>query len=156
MLRFTKGVAAFLVFVVANCANAGVTSITLGPAGDVPTENWAAGFHWNVRALLLDNTLQPIGALTPAAILDTTSGAATPELAKVFLDGPAPAGTVVRVYRSTNPFNVGFVAQYKDYVGLCPCVAGDLLLTVSGHLPNGDFTASENTMPVTLQDFSVD
>lgn len=156
MFQIKHAIASLLILPVAIHAHAGITSIDLGTSGNVAGENWAAGFHWNVRALLLDSSRQPIGALTPAVVFDTTAGAATPELVKVFLDGPAPAGTVVRVYRSTNPFNVGFVAQYADYTALCPCVAGDLLLSTSGHVTNADFASSETTMPVTLQNFSVD
>jgi len=156
MFQIKHAIAALSILATGIHAHAGVTSVDLGPSGNVAGENWAAGFHWNVRALLLDSALQPVGALTAAVVFDTTAGAATPELVKVFLDGPAPAGTVVRVYRSTNPFNVGFVAQYADYAGLCPCVAGDLLLTTSGHVPNADFASSETTMPVTLQNFLVE
>jgi len=155
-IGFASSIGMSIASVLPISGNAGVTAITVGSSGDVSGEDWTGGFHWNIRAILLDSTLSPVGGLSPATVFDTTAGQLTPEQVKVTLDAAAPAGSVIRVYRSTGPFNVGYTVQYADYSGLCPCVPGDLFVSVSGRLDNSDFTGSETAMPVKLQEFSVD
>ncbi len=137
-------------------AHAGITSVGIAGSGSHPGENWAKGNTWHIRAILLDGTLQPVGALSRETKFDTTSAALAPEDVTVHLDSSASVGSVVRIYRSTASFNVGDSVQYADYSGLCPCVSGDLFVTVSGRLPNGDFGNRGNAMPLKLQSYSVD
>jgi hypothetical protein len=156
MFNSIKAVALLPLFLLGAQAHAGITSVGIGGSGSHPGENWAKGDTWHVRAILLDSTLQPIGVLSSEAKFDTTAAPLAPESVTVHLDGSASTGSIVRVYRSTVPFSVGDSVQYADYSGLCPCVKGDLLLTVSGVLPNGDFANRGNAMPVRLQSYTVD
>jgi hypothetical protein len=155
MIKFINVAATIGALALATHAHAGITAITIGMSGSVPGHNWAKGDHWNVRAILLDSSLHPIGSLTPPAIFNTTTNPLTPEQVTVTFDASAPIGTIVRVYRSTAPFAAGDNVAYADY-NICPCVSGDAFVSVSGRMDNDDFTASQSALPVQLQDFSVD
>jgi hypothetical protein len=147
-------VAAFLFF----CANAhaGITSISIGGAGNFSGENWAQGSVWSVRAILLDSSLNPIGALSPATTFDTNPQSVVPAIVTVNFDAAAPAGSIIRIYRSTSPFNAGDTnVQFADY-SVCPCNAGAVSPTATQRLPDPDFSASGTALPVRLQEFSVD
>ncbi len=137
-------------------AHAGITSITLGAAGNFSGENWAQGSVWSVRAILLDSSMQPIGSLSPAASFNTVPQALVPANVTVNLDAAAAAGSIIRIYRSTSPFNAGDPnVQFADY-SVCPCSAGAVSPTATQRLPDPDFSASGTALPVRLQDFSVD
>jgi hypothetical protein len=137
-------------------AHAGVTSINIPGSGNFAGENWAMGSQWTVRAILLDSSLQPIGALSPSASFDTLGQALVPAAVTVNLDAAAPAGSIIRIYRSTSAFNAGDAnVQFADY-SVCPCNAGAVAPTATQRLPNGDFSSSGTALPVRLQDFSVD
>ena len=156
MSKFIKTVLAIGLIAATSCANAGITRISLGPSSNVPGHNWAKGDKWNVRAILLDSSMQPIGKLSPPAIFDTTSAPLTPTQVKVTLDGSAPVGSIVRVYRSTKTFAAGADVDYADYINLCPCVPGDVSVSVSGRSDNEDYKADQPALPVKLQSYSVD
>jgi hypothetical protein len=156
MFNSIKAAILLPLFLLGAQAHAGITSVGIGGSGSHPGENWAKGDTWHIRAILLDSTLQPIGALSSEAKFDTTAAPLAPEDVTVHLDSSASVGSIVRVYRSTAPFIVGDSVQYADYSGLCPCVKGDLFLTVSGIVPNGDFSNRGNAMPVQLQSYTVD
>ncbi|HEX6833791.1 MAG TPA: hypothetical protein VF132_09700 [Rudaea sp.] len=152
-----KALAICLSFSVCTAAHADITSINIGGQFTTPSDNWQAGHTWNIRAILLDSSHHPIGALSAPVTFDTHAGAAFPVGFTVDLDATEPAGTIFRVYRSTMPFNVGDSGiEYADYAGVCPCAAGGLFVPANGHLSNVDFQNSGVTLPVRLQDFSAD
>ena len=137
-------------------AHAGITSITIGGAGNFPGENWAQGSTWSVRAILLDSSSNPIGSLSPAASFNTVPQSVVPAIVTVNLDSAAAAGSIIRIYRSTAPFNAGDPnVQFADY-SVCPCSAGAVSPTATQRLPDPDFSASGTTLPVRLQEFSVE
>jgi hypothetical protein len=156
MSKSVKTVLAIALIAATSSAYAGITRIALGPSANVPGHNWAKGDKWNVRAILLDSSMQPIGKLSPPAIFDTTSAALTPSQVKVTLDASASVGSIVRVYRSTTAFSAGADTEYADYINLCPCVPGDVFVSVSGRSDNDDFKADQPALPVKLQSYSVD
>jgi hypothetical protein len=156
MSKSVKIVLAIVLIAATSSAYAGIIKISLGPSGNVPGHDWGKGDKWNVRAILLDSSMQPIGKLSPPAIFDTTSAPLTPEQVKVTLDASAPVGSIVRVYRSTKAFTAGVNTEYADFINLCPCVPGDVFVTVSGQVGDEDFTADQPALPVKLQSFSVD
>ena len=106
----------------------------------------------------MDSAHNPIGFLSPLTTLNTASAASYPTGFKVTLGENAPAGVIVVVYRSTMPFVAGDTVDQAEYTGLCPagCVAGDLIVPISGELLNTDFTPGGIAMPVKLQEFLVD
>jgi hypothetical protein len=155
MSKSVKTVLAIALIAATSSAYAGITRIALGPSANVPGHNWAKGDKWNVRAILLDSSMQPIGKLSPPAIFDTTSAALTPSQVKVTLDASASVGSIVRVYRSTKAFTAGVDTEYADY-SVCPCGLGDVFVTTSHRMDNEDFTADQPALPVKLESFSVD
>ena len=155
MIKSIKATAVVAMLAAAAHAHAGITAISIGMTASVPGHNWAKGDRWNVRAILLDSSLHPIGSLSPPTIFNTISAPLAPEQVTVTFDASAPVGTIVRVYRSTSAFAAGDNVAYADY-NICPCVTGDAFVSVSGRMDNDDFTASQSALPVQLQDFSVD
>jgi hypothetical protein len=147
-----KSIFALACIAMSSPAFADISSIDIPGGASVAGSNWGKGFQWNVRAILLDRSLNPIGKLSGTEIFDTRSAPLTPQNATITLDSSASVGTVIRVYRSASPFTVGDHEPFADVTGLCPCTKGDIPIA----LPNSAFTASEATLPVKLQEFSVD
>ena len=150
-------------FTACTAANAqpGVTAISFSGTSMSATGSWASvpsPNYWSIGAILMDSAHTPIGFLSPLTTLNTASAASYPTGFKVTLGANAPAGVIVVVYRSTTPFVAGDTVDKAEYAGLCPagCVAGDLIVPISGELLNSDFTAGASAMPVKLQDFAVD
>jgi hypothetical protein len=146
---------------VAAHAQPGVTAISFSGTAMSASGSWASvpsPNFWSIGAILMDSTHNPIGFLSPLTTLNTASAASYPTGFKVTLGANAPAGVIVVVYRSTTPFVAGDTVDKGEYTGLCPagCVAGDLIVPISGELLNTDFTPGASAMPVKLQDFSVD
>lgn len=157
MLRIICGIAVALALSFCTPAKADITSINIGGSFNIPGDNWAMNHTWNVRALLLDSSHMPTGALSPPATFNTFGGLFTPTGFTVTLGNNEPAGTIFRIYRSMSPFAVGDAGiEYADYPGLCPCVAGSMFVPANGHLPNPDFANSGVTLPVRLQEYSAD
>jgi hypothetical protein len=142
-------------------AQPGITAISFTGTAMSSTGSWAivpSPGYWSIGAILMDSTHTPIGFLSPQTTLNTASAASYPTGFKVTLGENTPADVIVVVYRSTTPFAAGDTVDKAEYSGLCPlgCVAGDLIVPISGDLLNTDFTAGASAMPVKLQDFSVD
>lgn len=142
-------------------AQPGVTAISFTGTSMSATGSWASvpsPDYWNIGAILMDSAHTPIGFLSPLTTLNTASAASYPTGFRVTLGENTPAGVIVVVYRSTTPFAAGDIVDKAEYMGLCPtgCVAGDLIVPVSGELLNTDFTAGASAMPVKLQEFSVE
>jgi hypothetical protein len=142
-------------------AQPGVTAISFTGTAMSGTGSWpivASPAFWNIGAILLDSAHNPIGFLSPLTTLNTASAASYHTGFRVTLGAAAPAGAIVVVYRSTKSFVAGDPVDKAEYPGLCPtgCVAGDLIVPVTGELLNTDFTAGASAMPVTLRDFSVE
>jgi hypothetical protein len=155
MINILKTIGLASAALVSMHAHAGITSLSIGGGLSEAGHNWSKGFQWHVRAILLDSTQQPIGFLSPDKIFDTTTAPLTPQNVTVTLDASASVGSIIRVYRSTTPFQAGDNTAYADFT-ICPCTAGRVQLTVTGSIPNSDFAATQPAMPVKLQDFSVD
>jgi hypothetical protein len=142
-------------------AQPGITAISFTGTAMSATGSWASipspGF-WNIGAILTDSAHHPIGSLSPLTTLNTAGAASYPTGFRVTLGDVTHADVIVVVYRSTTSFVAGDTVDKAEYTGLCPagCVAGDLIVPVSGELLNSDFTPGASAMPVKLQDFSVD
>jgi hypothetical protein len=114
---------------------------------------------WTIRAILTDASHKTIGTLSLVQTLNTASAASYPTGFRVRLGENAPAGAIVIVYRSPMLFDAGAPVDKAEYTGLCDpigCVAGELIVPVTGQLLNSDFTSGSTAMPVRLQSYSVD
>jgi len=144
-------------------AQPGITAISFTGNAMSSTGSWPvvpAPNSWYIGAILTDGAGQPIGKLSsPLINLNTASAASYPTGFRVTLGQIAPADAIVVVYRSTSPFVAGDTVERAKYSSLCEptgCVAGDLLVPVTGDLLNSDFIPDFTALPVTLQEFSVD
>ena len=142
-------------------AQPGITAISFTGTSMSAAGSWAmvpSPNYWSIGAILMDSTHTPIGFLSPLTTLNTASAASYPTGFRVTLGQNAPAGVIVVVYRSKTPFVAGDTVDKAEYIGLCPagCIAGDLIVPISGELLNTDFTSGASAMPVKLQDFAVD
>jgi hypothetical protein len=159
MFNLLKVTAIVFLFAVHVDAYGGITAIAIGSSADVPGENWAANSNWHLRAILVDNSGNSIGGLSPEIPFSVGSGGAVPSGITVTLDSTAPAGSTFLIYRSHAPIRTGDTLERAGYTNLCDpsgCLPGTGPVPMSGRWLNSDFMAGNTAMPVKLQDFSVD
>ncbi len=96
-------------------ASAQVQSIDRGGLGNSASRNWPAG-TWEVAALLLDSSGQPVGGLS-AGFTVTLFGTTYPAFVTVDMVTAAPdTSHTIRVYRVQGTLEPGtFGADYADY-----------------------------------------
>lgn len=132
-----------------------VTSIATGGSANVPAWNWPAGTY-QVKAVLLDATLSPIGGLSTGFSFGAT-GSVHPSLVTYTLVSAPVTSSTIRFYRTTNAtLNPGDTnVAFADFVCTStPCAAGsNPLATASNTLQNPAFTGTGTVLPVTLQGF---
>ncbi len=159
MFRFTVGVLCVVAALGFSTVAAGqVTSIDFGSNANVAQWNWPAGTY-QVKAVLLDATLNPIGALSTGFSFSTPGSLNPGSVTYTLVSAPASTSTI-RFYRTTNATltagdtNVAFA----DFACTAtPCAAGsNALATAANTLQNGAFTGTGTVLPVTLQEFRVE
>ncbi len=142
-------------------AQPGITAITFTGDSMAGGQGWPvvpAPGYWHIRAILVDSAHQPIGVMSPEVTLNTASASSFPTGFQVTLGQAAPAGASVLVYRKTAPIVDRGTTEQAEYDGLCTagCVAGGLIVPVTGELLNSDFHDDHTALPVRLKDYSVD
>lgn len=159
MYRFTVGVLCLVAALGFSTVAAGqVTSIASGANANVTAWNWPAGTD-QVKAVLLDATLNPIGALSAGFSFSATGNIHPGSVTYTLVSAPAASSTI-RFYRTTNATltrgdtNVAFA----DFACTStPCAAGsNSRATAANTLQNGAFTGTGTVLPVSPQGFRVD